>query len=163
MGNEIWVLPLAGDSTGAAKPKPQQFLQSQFTKSQPVFSPDGKWVAYASNETGRNEVYAVPYPGTGGKSQVSSGGGAAPRWAAKGRELFYSNGDKLMAVDVETGATFRAQTPKILFEKSGLWDVSPDGRRFLMFKQAAAAQGPPPELRVVLNWFEELRRRSPVK
>jgi Tol biopolymer transport system component len=88
--NSPRILPLAGNAADGAKPKPQVFLQSQFTKASPVFSPDGKWVAYTSNETGRNEVYVVPYPGPGGKSQVSNEGGAAPRWAANGGELCFT-------------------------------------------------------------------------
>jgi len=158
--DEIWVLPLAGDSP---KTRPRVFLQSQGAKADPAFSPDGKWVLYTSNETGRNEVYVVPYPGPGGKWQVSNEGGTEPRWAVNGRELFYRNGGKLMAVDVESGASFRPGAPRLLFDKPGMYDVSPDGKRFLMTRRAGAEQGPPPEIRVVLNWFEELRRRAPMK
>jgi dipeptidyl aminopeptidase/acylaminoacyl peptidase len=159
--SEIWVLALSDDS---AKPQPRAFLQSQGDKADPAFSPDGKWVVYTSNENGRNEVYVVPYPGPGGKWQVSNEGGSQPRWAANGRELFYRNGGKLMAVDVESGAGFRPGTPKVLFDKVGMYDVSRDGKRFLMTRPAGSAEkGPPPEIHVVLNWFEELRRRAPMK
>jgi Tol biopolymer transport system component len=158
-GNEIWVLPL--DGTKASDAKPQLFLDTRFTRGNLQFSPGGKWVAYESNETGRNEIYVVPYPGPGGKSQVSTDGGTQPRWNRNGRELFFRSGDKMMAVDVETGAAFRAGTPHMLFEKvSSDYDVSPDGRRFIMLKPAATADTS--ELHVIVNWFDDLRRRVPL-
>jgi hypothetical protein len=160
-GSEIWVLPL--DGAKAAEAKPQPFLDTRFTRGNLRFSPDGKWVAYESNETGPNEIYVVPYPGPGGKSQVSTDGGVQPRWNRNGRELFFRSGSKMMAVDVETGATFRAGMPRLLFEKaSGDYDVAPDGRRFLMLKPAAASADTS-ELHVILNWFDDLRRRVPLE
>jgi len=160
-GSEIWVLPL--DGAKAAEATPQPFLDTRFTRGNLQFSPDGKWVAYESNETGRNEIYVVPYPGPGGKSQVSTDGGAQPRWNRNGRELFFRSGSKLMAVDVETGAVFRAGTPRMLFEKaSSDYDVAPDGRRFIMLKPAATAADTS-ELHVILNWFDDLRRRVPLE
>jgi serine/threonine-protein kinase len=126
------------------------------------FSPDGKWVACESDETGRNEIYVVPYPGPGGKSQVSTDGGTQPRWNRSGRELFFRNGARMMAVDVETGAAFRAGTPRMLFEKvSSDYDVAPGGR-FLMLKPATATADSS-ELHVILNWFDDLRRRVPLE
>jgi len=110
-------------------------------------------------------VYVVSFPGLEGKRQVSINGGAFPRWNRNGRELFYREGTKLMGVDVETGAAFRLGTPKMLFDKpyQGSYDVAPDGKRFLMFKNAASAQGQPAEQRVVVNWFEELRQGAPAR
>jgi serine/threonine-protein kinase len=155
-GNDIWVLPLEGEA------KPQPFLDKRFTRGDLQFSPDGKWVAYESNESGRNEIYVVPYPGPGGKSQVSTDGGTQPRWNRTGRELFFRSGDKLMAVDVETGAAFRAGAARMLFEKvSGDYDVAPDGKRFLMLKPSTATADST-ELHVILNWFDDLRRRVPL-
>jgi serine/threonine-protein kinase len=165
---DVWVLPLGDGSSGGAKPR--NFLDSQFNERHAAFSPDGRWVAYTSDDTGRSEVYVVPYPGPGGKSQVSTDGGSAPRWNRNGRELFFRNGNKMMAVEVETSPAFQARTPKMLFEAehaqsfdgSGQdYDVSPDGRRFVMLKQGVAPQAQAGEMRVVLNWFEELRRRVP--
>ena len=130
----------------------------------PAFSPDGKWVAYRSEETGRSEIYVVPYPGPGGRVPVSSGGGTGFRWSRSGRELFYRNGDKLMAVAIETSPTFRAGTPKLLFEKryhNVAWDVDADDKRFLIIHQPSLQQATAEHLSVVLNWFEELRRRVP--
>jgi Tol biopolymer transport system component len=115
-GTEAWVLTLASaDKTPDAKAQP--FLDTRFTRGDFQFSPDGKWVAYDSNESGRDEVYVIPYPGPGGKAQVSTGGGLDPHWNRNGRELFFRSGDKMMIVDVETGASFRTGTPRMLFEK----------------------------------------------
>ncbi len=134
-------------------------------------------MAYESNETGRNEIYAVPYPGPGPKVPISNGGGIEPRWARTGRELFYRNGDKMMVVDVQTTPAFRAGAPKLLFEGryfegrggfgtpggySANYDVSPDGKRFLMLKPETQNAGSG-QLHVVVNWFEELRRRAPAE
>jgi Tol biopolymer transport system component len=160
-GKEAWVLPLDGANKEA---KPQPFLDTRFMRGYFQFSPDGKWVAYESDETGRNEIYVVPYPGPGGKSQVSTDGGTKPRWNRNGREMFFRSGDKMMAVDVETGAAFRSGSPEMLFTKASQdYDVAPDGKRFIMLKPAAAPEGSPSELHVILNWFDELRRRVPGK
>jgi Tol biopolymer transport system component len=170
----LWLLSLAGGASGNAKPRP--FLDSQFVKARPQFSPDGRWVAFESDETGRNEVYVVPYPGPGPKVPVSNRGGTEPRWARNGHELFYRNGDKMMAVDVQTTPAFRVSAPKLLFEGhyfegraivayggySATYDVSPDGKRFLMLKPAAQNAGSG-QLHVVVNWYEELRRRVPAE
>jgi serine/threonine-protein kinase len=155
-GNDIWVLSLEGE----AKPRP--FLDNRFTRGDLQFSPDGKWVAYESNESGRNEIYVVPYPGPGGKSQVSTDGGTQPRWNRNSRELFFRGGARMMAVDVETGAAFRAGAARLLFEKvSSDYDVAPDGKRFLMLKASTTAADST-ELHVILNWFDDLRRRVPL-
>jgi Tol biopolymer transport system component len=137
--------------------KQRTFLESQFTKNNPRFSPDGKWVAYQS--------YVVSYPWPGGKTQVSVEGGTVPQCARSGRELFYQNGDKIMAVELQTSGTFRARAPTLLFQKAGLYAVSPDGKHFLFINQgqAQAKQDAPQdqakEVRIVLNWPDELRRR----
>jgi eukaryotic-like serine/threonine-protein kinase len=164
-GWDIWVLKLEGDR------KPRPFLKTPFNEGAPEFSPDGHWLAYQSDESGRLEVYVQPFPGPGAKSQISTEGGMEPMWARNGRELFYRNGDKMMAVTVETKATFAAAKPKLLFEgpyeRGSLvfsfepnYDVSPDGQRFLMVK-ASAQESSPPQINIVLNWFEDLKRRVP--
>jgi Tol biopolymer transport system component len=159
-GNDFWVLPIGG---GPAEFRP--FLDTRFRKSGGQFSPDGHWVAYVSAETGVNQVYVTEFPGPGGTHPVSTDGGISPRWAASGRELFYANGAKIMAVDIQTIATFHAGIPKALFERKDLvanmFDVSPDARRFLMLKPEDAAQPSPNQLDIVLNWSEELRRLAP--
>ena len=129
-------------------------------------------MAYDSSDTGTRQVYVVPYPGPGGKWTVSTDGGTMPRWARNGRELFYRNRGKMMAVDVQTSPAFRAGTPKLLFERSGgggllqgsggiAYDVAPDGKRFLIVKPETAQKAQPDQVNVVVNWFEELRRRAP--
>ena len=119
-------------------------------------------VAYESSEGGRTEIYVVPYPGPGGRSQVSTDGGAQPRWNRNGRELFFRSGARMMAVDVETWAAFRAGAARVLFERvSSDYDVAPDGTRFLMLKPSATA-GDSTEIHVIVNWFDDLRRRVPL-
>jgi serine/threonine protein kinase/Tol biopolymer transport system component len=132
--SEIWVLRLSDR-------KAQPFLQTSFDEMAPRFSPDGRWLAYSSNESGRFEVYVQPYPGPGGKYQVSTDGGTEPVWNRNGRELFYRVVDKMMAVDVATQSGFSAGKPQMLFEGrydpgpfTADYDVSPDGQRFLMIK-----------------------------
>jgi len=161
----LMVLNLKPDAA-AAPAKPEPFLDARFSRDNPQFSPDGKWVAFQSNQTGANEIFVVPYPGPGGIMQISSGGGTDPRWNHNGRELFFRNGNKLMAVDVEGRATFQASTPYELFEKaSPFYDVSPDGRRFLMLKPVPSGSGSasqPDGVHLIVNWFDELRRKVPL-
>jgi Tol biopolymer transport system component/predicted Ser/Thr protein kinase len=150
--------------------KVQPFLRTRFNESAPRFSPDGRWLAYISDESGRFEVYVQPYPGPGGgKWQVSTDGGTEPVWNPNGRELFYREGDKMMAVDVTTQPSFSAGKPKMLFEGPYVptpvsfpnYDVSPDGQRFLMLKSIDQSQAAPTQINVVLNWFEELKQKVP--
>jgi Tol biopolymer transport system component len=160
-GKDIWVLRLSDH-------KAEPFLQTPFNEGGPVFSPDGHWLAYISDESGRPEIYVKPYPGPGGKWQISTEGGNEPAWNRNGRELFFRSGSKMMAVEVTTQPTFSAGKPKLLFEgqyvpvQAGLmstaYDVSPDGQRFLMIK---ANEQPPAQINVVLNWFEELKQKVP--
>jgi len=140
-------------------------LESRSLKTNPEFSPDGHWVAYDSADSGARQVFVTPYPGPGGNFPVSTDGGAMPRWSREGPELFYLNGGKMMAVEVQTGATFHAGIPKILFERNpppADYDVSPDGRRFLMIKQEMPRQAQSNQFEVIVNWFEELRRVAPM-
>ncbi len=159
---DLWVLPLEGERQ--ARP----FLQTPFRESAAHISPDGQWLAYFSDESGRSEIYVQPFPDPGGKRQVSTEGGGEAVWARNGRELFYRNGDKMMAVDIQTQPTFSAGKPRLLFETSpsllthtlGAFDVTPDGQRFLMVK-LSEQELPATQLTVVLNWFEELKRLVP--
>jgi eukaryotic-like serine/threonine-protein kinase len=161
-GADIWVLRM-GDR------KAQPFLRTPFNEAAATFSPDGRWLAYTSDESGRFEIYVQPYPGPGGKRQISTDGGTEPAWNPNGRELFYRSGDKMMAVDIATQPTFAAGKPRMLFEgpyvptgtTSPNYDVSPDGKRFLMLKPTEQAEAAPTQINVVLNWFEELKRRVP--
>ena len=157
---DVWVLPLEGER----QPKP--FVQTPSVEYRPAFSPDGHWLAYQSNQSGRDEVYVQAYPGPGGKIQVSTDGGTEPVWARNGRELFYRNGSKLLAVQViKSSPEFVAGKPVQLFEGQyyssdvyrPAYDVTPDGQRFMMVKVPDGSA--PRQINVVLNWFEELRRR----
>jgi len=162
-GWDIFVLPLSGEK------KVRPFLRTKSEESNARFSPDGRWVAYQSIESWRWELYVRPFPGPGARWQVSTEGGEDPRWSRSGRELFYRQADKMMAVDVETKPTFRPSRPRTLFEGRhyGMnpygcsYDVAPDGR-FLMIRPDAAESGPA-QVKVILNWFEELKAKVPVK
>ena len=145
----------------------QPFLASRFIEWGPAFSPDGRWIAYTSDESGQFEVYVQPWPPAGGKWQVSrtTGGNEEPVWSKDGRELFYRNGRRWMAVPVSTSPAFSAGAPQLLFQGDFLnapgleYDVSPDGKRFLVLQPADTS--PPKELCVIVNWFEEINRLVP--
>ena len=146
-------------------------LHSESHERNGELSPDGRWLAYESNESGTFEIYVRPFPAVEeGKWPISNGGGTQPLWSRDGRELFYYAPGRLMAVDVETtGDEFRAGRAKMLFERRFLqgslhrqYDVSPDGERFLMIEDVEPG-GSGPRLDVILvdNWFEELKRLVP--
>ena len=146
----------------ASDRKMQPLLQSRFNEISPRFSPDGHWIAYASDESGRYEVYVLPYPGPGGKWQISTEGGTEPVWAHNG-ELFYRNGEKIMVVQTATRPSFSAGTPKVLFEGRYAtyqslpdYDVTSDGQRFLFLKTGDEGRA---EISVVVNWPDELKEK----
>jgi eukaryotic-like serine/threonine-protein kinase len=159
----IWIVPLQGDR------KPREFVETG-SEGAARFSPDGHWISYASNESGRYEVYVQPFPGPGGKWQISTDGGNWPVWARSGRELFYLNGSKIVSVAVTTQPGFAASAPRLQADVSiqtsafyggnGEFDVSPDGQHFL-FVKSREQNAVPSEVRLVLNWSEELRRLVP--
>ncbi len=151
--SDIWVLPTFGDK------KPYPFLATESDEAFARFSPDGRWVAYASDDVGTSEVYVREFQGSGGSLRVSTGGGSFPCWRRDGKELFYFSGGKLMAVDVKARATsFEPGVPKLLFEKSGTWnyDVSRDGQRILI--AVPVEKSSPEPITVVLNWAADLKR-----
>ena len=162
----IWVLPMQPNAKGVP------FLRGTAAFRHPEFSTDGKWIAYTSNETGRNEVYVQAYPGPGGEERISIDGGQEPAWRKD--ELFYiktvaPGTHRIMAVHVETSPTFKAGTPRVLFEEQFFngsptrgYDVSPDGQRFMFISPVGEPRKPVTEINVVLNWFEEVKRRAPV-
>ena len=168
-GFDVWTLQMSDSSAGSGQVrKAQPFLRTSFNESAPRFSPDGRWMAYVSNESGHYEVYVQPYPGPGGKWEISTEGGTEPVWNPNGKELFYRSGDKMMSVDIATQPGFAAGKPRMLFEgqyvptplTAPYYDVSPDGQRFLMLKPAEQEQAPT-QINVVLNWFEELKQKVP--
>ncbi|MFQ5816790.1 MAG: hypothetical protein ACE5H2_02390 [Terriglobia bacterium] len=165
-GWDLWVLPLEGER------KPELFLATPAVETNPEFSPDGGWIAYHSNESGGREIYVRPYPGPGGKWQVSTNGGVFPRWTKNGRELIYrEGGNRWLAVAVTAaGDSFRAGKPQLLFEGNFValgfspnYDVSRDGRQFILFQRAEEAEQEQDRahLTFIFNFFDEVRRRVP--
>ena len=161
------LLALSLDGDRASK----TLLNTQFSEHNGEVSPDGRWIAYQSDESGDYEIYVRRYPGLDSRAQVSSDGGTRPVWARNGRELFYLKMDgTMMAVPVEPsdGSSFVTGPAKALFrgqyytlQAGRSYDVSADGKRFLLIKDAAPRAAAALQLVVVLHWSEELRRLVP--
>ena len=165
--DDAWVLPLEG---GPAQP----VAQSRFAEGSAKFSRDGKWIAYASDESGRSEIYVQPFPEPGPKVQISNGGGFDPVWQRSGSELYYRSGQKMMAVTIATATAIKVSAPRQLWEgaytagagsscgmpgvTSSNYDVTPDGQRFLMVRDEDSATTAT-KIVVVLNWAEELKAK----
>jgi eukaryotic-like serine/threonine-protein kinase len=148
----------------------QPVVQTQFAELNGEISPDGRWLAYQSNDSGQVQIFVVPFPAVkNGRWQVSTGGGTRPLWARNGQELFYLAPDStLMSVPVARGTTWTPATPVTLIKApyyggaTRNYDVSPDGKRFLMIKQGGGDQPPAPtSIVVVQNWQQELKRLAP--
>jgi len=169
-GGDVFAMPLERTAAAALTGGPvEPFVKTAFNERHPEFSPDGRWVAYASDETGRYEVYVRPFPGSGGRWQISNSGGALPVWSRKGSELYYLESDHMMVV------AYRSTRDSFAAEKPRMWtdhfvnpsayrrfDLSSDGKRFLQLKPLTSADDKSPtELTFVLNFFDELRRRVP--
>ena len=159
---DIWTMTLQGDR------RAEPVLVTPFDEYRPTLSPDGRWLAYVSDESGRYEVYVQSWPEGTSRVLVSAHGGTGPAWSADGTELFYQNGEAMMVVPVKSGTSFSTGTPELLFEgsfKLGIYgsinyDVSTDGR-FLMIERSQEATADRPH--VILNWFEELKRLAPTE
>jgi Tol biopolymer transport system component len=157
---DLWVMP-ANDFS-----KARPWLRTTASELRARFSPNGRWLAYISNETGRFEVYVRPFAGPGGKQQISTEGGLEPLWAPTGKELFYRSGRKMMVVEVTTDSSFTKNAPRLLFEGQfvaaaipiGRSAISPDGERFLMLEPVDSSQ-PANQMNIVLNWSEELKKK----
>jgi eukaryotic-like serine/threonine-protein kinase len=166
---DLWVLPLAADGTPSGTATP--FANTAFSEEQGRFSPDTRWIAYASDESGRSEIYVQPFPAPpngGSKIAISRDGGSQPRWRRDGKELFYSSLDgKLMAVDVTEGPILKASVPEILFQvpvaqighnEGGFqvlrWDVAPDGKQLLIDTATTSSE----HVTVVLNWTADMKK-----
>jgi serine/threonine-protein kinase len=168
---DIWVL--SGDDNSV----PQPITQSPFQEFNPSFSPDGRWIAYVSDESGQPEIYVQPFPITGQKWKLSENGGDTPEWSTDGQTVYFLSGTKIMSVSIDTTSGFVPGRAKTLLEIQHIdiqsFGVFPDGKRFIVVgpKRAKASRGAmitpgalhrifpttTPELRVVVNWFEELR------
>lgn len=167
-GQRIGIYRMTLDANGESS-EVELWRGTDFRERGATVSPDGRWVAYASDDSGQAEVYVVPLDGSGGRPTLSTDGGDEPVWAHDGREIFYRNDARMMAVEVTTGPTFSAGTPRALFEMPSTptfrwgirnYDVHPDGQRFLVVEDEIGDRAVP--IRIVLNWAEELKARVPV-
>jgi serine/threonine-protein kinase len=167
-GRDLWLMPLDGGGATPARP----WIQTPFDEMMPSFSPDGRFLAYVSKESGDAQVFVAQFPGGSVRRQISTSGGSEPLWAATGKEILYRRlaGDgnlmQVMAVDVATEPSFSAGSPHALFEgkyamssESQSYAVTPDGQHFFLLKPSNLE--PIRQIQVVLNWFEELKRRVP--
>lgn len=163
---DLWLLSLDGD------PETTPLLETTAHERHPALSPDGEWIAFTSNESGRDEVYVQPLPGLDGKWMISSGGGLEPLWSHDGKEIFYRNGESYFGVSVQTDPSFASALPKVIVKRryytdvpgiSRYFDITPDDQHFLFTKEEAleAGTGARTELLVVENWFQELQRLAP--
>ncbi len=161
---DLWFLPMTGAETDR---KPVRYIESEDNEHQGRLSPDGRWLAYVSDESGdRNEVYVQSFPTSGDKKRISVGGGTEPKWRGDGRELFYVTADgRLMAVSVTPGATLEFAVPEELFRirivrqvlgVSGSYASTQDGQRFLVNTLTEESNSVP--TKIVLNWPAALRR-----
>jgi serine/threonine-protein kinase len=166
--DDVMVLPLEGDRS------PVPVAQTRFGEGSGKFSPDGRWIAFSSTESGRPEIYVQAFPGPGPKLQVSNNGGTDPVWRRQGGELYYRSGNKMMAVAVTMSPSFQAGAPQLLWEgayshgtgsscgmpgvASAGYDVSPDGQRFLMVREDHPAGAT--QIVVVINWAEEVKAKE---
>ena len=169
--SDIWLLPLDGDRT------PRPFLEQPLFQAHAVFSPDGRWLAYMSNEleNGISQIFVQPYPSTGAKYQITTDGGGEPLWSPDGKQLFYYGGNaRLMSVQIQTEPKFSFGKPSPLAMTGVLqeianprnYDITPDGKQFVVVLAASPNENNQPSTRlinVVLNWVEELKQRVPVR
>lgn len=154
----MWTLDLQ-----AKDAKPVPYLQTPAGERYGAFSPDGRWIAYQSDESGQLEVYVQSFPPGAGKFQVSAGGGISPRWRADGRELYFKSDDSLTAVKIQTSPRFEAGVPQKLFSavpastsRARGYDVSPDGSRFLV-AMPSTSERDVPLVTVIVNWQAGLK------
>jgi serine/threonine protein kinase/Tol biopolymer transport system component len=166
-GLHIWTVPVEDNGGELRVGKPELFLQTQFSERYPAFSPDGRWLAYQSNESGKDEVYVRAFPppasGPGGRWQISNSGGKIPIWLRNSRELLYRAGDQIMAVSyVVKGDSFVVDKPRVRVAKLGgaEFDLAPDGTRLAVITPVGTPEAEH-EIVFLLNFFDELRRRAP--
>jgi serine/threonine-protein kinase len=168
---DVAMLSMTGDQR-----QPVPFVATPFEERGAIFSPNGKWIVYVSNKSGQNDVFARPYPGPGTEMTISAGGGQEPVWAPSGNELYYRQGDALQVVRIDgTGSELKIGAPVKVFDDpfrrdtggagGGManYDIAPDGKRFVMVEEPKAERTSSSKLNVVVNWFDEVKRRAPAK
>jgi serine/threonine protein kinase/Tol biopolymer transport system component len=170
----LWTVSLESDSAGLHAGKPEVFLQTQADERYPSFSPDGRWIAYRSDESGTNQVYVRAFPDKGGKWQISNSGGTIPMWSRNGHELFFESLDNhiMVAAYAVKGDTFEADKPRAWSEKqlgsiavnSRNVDLAPDGKRIVALMPVETAEGQKAQSHVIFleNFFDELQRKVPI-
>ena len=158
-GSDLMLLPIEGDERGGWHPgKSVPFLQTPAAETAPAFSPDGRWIAYQSSQSGRSEIYVQAFPTAPRRWQVSTDGGTLPTWQRTGRELIYRRGASVMAASITTTPEFHPGEPVTLFETpNALADVLPDGG---LLMRTSKPTPPVTELEIVVNWFTELLRKA---
>jgi serine/threonine-protein kinase len=171
-GADIWTLPVESRASGLQAGKPEVFLQTPFHERGPRFSPDGRWLAYLSNQSGDYRVYVDSFPHQSGKREISPDGNSSPRWSRDGKDLFFVQfraPRQLMAVSYSSrGDSFVTEKPRVwsreiaFFTASGSYDPAPDGKRIVVLLPADTPQSPHNRLTFLLNFFDELRRRVPL-
>jgi Tol biopolymer transport system component len=158
---DLWTLPLGDDG------EPRPVVRTPFMEAVPSLSPDGRFIAYHSNESGDYEIYVQPFPEGGRRWPISTEGGMDPVWSADGREIFFRNGSAMMGVSVSTAPEFRVGVPELLFQRpynyrnGRNYDVAPDGKHFVMIDAAGVTGAERSRVDVVLGWFQELERLVP--
>ena len=177
-GGQLWTVPLSDEGGQLKAGRAESFLTSSSFDRFPSFSPDGRWIAYESSESGTTEVYVRAFPpaasGLGGRWQISTNGGTTPRWSPSGHDLLYQSGDQILAASYTVkGDTFVADKPRVWIAKLGAaptglvgstWDLARDGKRVVVVTPVESADAPKQEHEVVFvqNFFDELRRRVPL-
>ncbi len=170
-GYDLWTMPLESDVAGLRAGKPEPYLQTPFDERHDSFSPDGRWLAYASNESGAYQVYVRAFPDKGGKWQISNGGGMYPIWSRNGHELFFRTEDNQIMVAAYTvkGDSFVADKPRVWSEKripsvrfTANYDLAPDGKRVATLMPAGTPQDEKAQNHIIFleNFFDEVRRRT---
>ncbi|HKA00638.1 MAG TPA: hypothetical protein VKE70_29200, partial [Candidatus Solibacter sp.] len=172
-GADLWTIPIGVAPAGTFKAgPPEPFLKTSFNEQDAEFSPDGHWIAYTSSETGRPEVYVRPFPGPGGRWQISNGGGNFPVWSQNGQDLFYTSADRLMVTSYRADrASFTAERPRVWAENFvntsnyyRRFDIASDGRGFIQLRPSIDARDKSAsDATFLLNFFDEVRRRAPVR
>ena len=164
--SDLWLLSLEGERT------PEPLIETPHRDSQPAVSPDGRWIAYFSDETGQREIYVQPFPSLDGRWQISGSGGHGPLWSLDGRELFYPNllAGQMLTVPITTEGGFAPGNPEVLFQDpnfvledaGGSYDVASDGRFLMLREGETSGESTRDEIIIVENWHQELLERVPL-